>query len=72
MDVAMKNKEKNMKSLWLFKVECQKPNGILHEIELTIKTGLYSLIWFPTYLTFSKSSVNMYGCESCTIKKSEH
>ena len=37
MDIAMKNKEKNMKSLWLFKVECQKPNGTLHEIELTIK-----------------------------------
>ena len=37
VDVAMKNKEKYMKNLWLFKIECQKPNGTLHKIALTVK-----------------------------------
>lgn len=37
VDITMKNKEKNTKSLWLFKIECQKPNGTLHKIALTVK-----------------------------------
>ena len=37
VDVAMKNKERYMKNLWLFKIESQKPNGTLHKIALTVK-----------------------------------